>query len=321
MGNPAEALDSRFIFRRLDPDTDLPALVELYAAVDAVDQAGDPISPEELWATLHAPGYNVAQDAWYVADPANPARLIAEGWARSLANTRRGLVGGRVHPAWRRQGLGRAVLMRTLARARTHGSGYVTLAVDARRAASHAFLATHGFRREQTISELYLAPGAGMDAPIWPAGYSVRPYSAVNDPAILTEATNRGFLGHWEHRDLPVSDIIAQLALPYFTPEGILLAFGPAGDVAGFCRTVINPQYSARHGAAIGQISQLAVVPEHRRHGLGRALLRAGIQWLRAQGQEAIELGVMSDNAQALDLYVTTGFTATKQLIIYRHDL
>ncbi|HUS16969.1 MAG TPA: GNAT family N-acetyltransferase, partial [Chloroflexia bacterium] len=113
---------------------------------------------------------------------------------------------------------------------------------------------------------------------------------------------------------------IAQLGLPYFSPESILLAFGPAGDVAGVCRTAINAEYSARHGAPVRHISQLAVVPEHPRRGLGRALLLEGTAWLRAHGQQTIELGVMADNDQTLDLYSRTGFTATKQVIVYQRE-
>jgi ribosomal-protein-alanine N-acetyltransferase len=52
----------------------------------------------------------------------------------------------------------------------------------------------------------------------------------------------------------------------------------------------------------------LAVAPEARRRGLGRALLDAGLAAAAASGAEAMFLEVAADNAAALALYAGAGF-------------
>jgi ribosomal protein S18 acetylase RimI-like enzyme len=75
----------------------------------------------------------------------------------------------------------------------------------------------------------------------------------------------------------------------------------------------------ARAGAAIdgaamvgfdghrGWVYYLAVAPEHRGTGLGRALMAAAEQWLRARGAPKLQLMVRADNVAALDFYAALG--------------
>ncbi|MBW3560159.1 MAG: GNAT family N-acetyltransferase [Proteobacteria bacterium] len=58
------------------------------------------------------------------------------------------------------------------------------------------------------------------------------------------------------------------------------------------------------------EILTLAVAPELRRQGLGRALLDAGLSAARQHGAEAVFLEVAADNAPAAALYAASGFTA-----------
>ena len=87
---------------------------------------------------------------------------------------------------------------------------------------------------------------------------------------------------------------------------------------AGVCWAGISEQRNARRGEPVGYIHSLGVVPEHRRHGQGRALLLTGMRWLRDNGQGAIELGVMGDNALALPLYRSVGYAPNRQGTDYR---
>jgi mycothiol synthase len=118
-----------------------------------------------------------------------------------------------------------------------------------------------------------------------------------------------------------MEDILHRLAGPQARPDGIFLAFGLDGDVAGVCWTSIDPERNALRGEQAGHIDSLAVVPEHRRRGLGRALLLAGMRWLQAQGQTSIELEAMGNNELALPLYEQVGFAIVRQASQYRRDL
>lgn len=52
-----------------------------------------------------------------------------------------------------------------------------------------------------------------------------------------------------------------------------------------------------------GWVYYLAVDPEARRSGLGRALMQAAEDWLRGLGAPKIQLMVRDDNAEALSFY------------------
>ena len=57
-----------------------------------------------------------------------------------------------------------------------------------------------------------------------------------------------------------------------------------------------------------GWISGLGVLPEHRRRGYGRAMLRLAVASLAAQRPGTIALEVATENDGALSLYRSCGF-------------
>lgn len=62
--------------------------------------------------------------------------------------------------------------------------------------------------------------------------------------------------------------------------------------------------------AGEGEILNLAVVPEERRHGLGSKLLEAGLAALIENGSHRVWLEVRESNTGAQALYLKRGFTA-----------
>jgi RimJ/RimL family protein N-acetyltransferase len=61
---------------------------------------------------------------------------------------------------------------------------------------------------------------------------------------------------------------------------------------------------ASRHVADVG----LMVDAEHRRRGIGRALLQAAVEWARTAGVEKLELHVFPWNEAAIALYESFGF-------------
>ena len=66
----------------------------------------------------------------------------------------------------------------------------------------------------------------------------------------------------------------------------------------------------AREAAGTGEILNLAVAPEHRRAGLARQLLDAGMAALAARGVTEVFLEVRESNLAAQSLYADAGFRA-----------
>ncbi|NIJ42190.1 ribosomal-protein-alanine N-acetyltransferase [Parvibaculum indicum] len=102
-------------------------------------------------------------------------------------------------------------------------------------------------------------------------------------------------------------------------------AFDEAWDAASFARLLAMPGAFAllahvedapsgfvlvRFGGGEAEIITIAVDPDYRRQGLGRALMnRAGAEAL-ARGAEAVFLEVAEDNVAAIALYERLGFAA-----------
>lgn len=64
----------------------------------------------------------------------------------------------------------------------------------------------------------------------------------------------------------------------------------------------------ARHAADEGEILNLGVAPAARRRGIGRALVREGLNALAALGATRVFLEVRESNAAARALYAEFGF-------------
>ncbi len=62
--------------------------------------------------------------------------------------------------------------------------------------------------------------------------------------------------------------------------------------------------------AGEAEVLTLAVAPTHRRRGVARALLVAGLELASGLGAQAVFLEVAADNGAALDLYRAAGFDA-----------
>lgn len=56
-------------------------------------------------------------------------------------------------------------------------------------------------------------------------------------------------------------------------------------------------------------LAELYVVPEHRGHGLGRALMEAAIETARARGAAWMDLGTSENDVAARALYESLGFS------------
>ena len=94
----------------------------------------------------------------------------------------------------------------------------------------------------------------------------------------------------------PTPDIARGLAGPAST----ILVARRDGALAG--------SVMAGHDGHRGWVYYLAVAPDARRAGLGRALMDAAEAWLRERGAPKLQLMVRTGNEQALAFYRALGF-------------
>ncbi|MEE6210956.1 ribosomal protein S18-alanine N-acetyltransferase [Salarchaeum sp. III] len=103
----------------------------------------------------------------------------------------------------------------------------------------------------------------------------------------------------------------------YLGEPGFLVAERPDDpSLAGFVVADTIPN----HGRPLGHIKDLAVHPDDRGQGLGRALVDRGLAVLRAQGVRSAKLEVRRSNDPAIGLYRETGFEYYRTLDRYYAD-
>ncbi|MGH9481493.1 MAG: GNAT family N-acetyltransferase [Terriglobales bacterium] len=96
--------------------------------------------------------------------------------------------------------------------------------------------------------------------------------------------------------------------------RGFHAAIEAGGELGGFILTEMNRGH--------GHVITLDVAPEHRRRGLGLALMRAAEDHYRATGARGMSLEVAVNNAGALAFYTRLGYRVARRLPgYYARDL
>ena len=101
----------------------------------------------------------------------------------------------------------------------------------------------------------------------------------------------------------------------------------PAADIALARKGANAAVLGGRDGSAIvatvlvghdghrGWVYYVAVDPDHRHKGYGRAIMDAAEQWLRARGIEKLQLMVRPDNSQVQTFYRSLGYLEQERII------
>lgn len=166
-------------------------------------------------------------------------------------------------------------------------------------------LARHGFVRQDDRHAVVMCRTLGDDRPLprpeLPEGFTLRPIAGEPElDAFL--ALFRAAFGGGPTRE----SRLASWRAPDYLPE--LVAVAPDGGLAAFCWALVDDEENALYGRRDGWVVQLGTARPFRRHGLGRATLRAGLRLLRDRGAEAAWLVVGSGNVGAQALHTADGF-------------
>lgn len=110
---------------------------------------------------------------------------------------------------------------------------------------------------------------------------------------------------HSEGQERFVAPVTYYLALCAYSDVWDPLAVEHGGRIVGFCMWGINPADDS------GWIGGLVIDRDHQGRGLGRASVRAAIEFLRDKGCESFALSYSEDNEVARGLYGSLGFIET----------
>lgn len=300
---------------------DSPSLVALVNESDAIDGLERATTLEEMEHDMSWPNYDAARDcflAWAGDNLVGYADLYLR--RASSGEEHKFFTWGLVHPAWRRQGLGRRLLELLYHRASDRlgelSGGPVHFRGQAREVEAGRIALMQGFGMEPVRYSINMARPLDGDLPrvVMPSGYTLRTFEPVHDVETVWEVQNLAFRDHWGYSEFPLVEFAYSLERPNFRPELWTLALEESsGQVVGLGLDWIDPEWIKATGRQEGTVQVLAVLREHRQQGLGSALLTQCLHALRAGGMEWAQLGADANNLTgAVRLYQRAGFAIRK---------
>lgn len=215
-----------------------------------------------------------------------------------------GTVQGMVDPAHRRRGHGTALLQEALA-LRPDAGVWAHGALEG----SLTFLAAAGLAESRYLLTLHRDLDPARPLPAVPtstlAGLRLSTFEAERDAERWVTVNARAFIDHPEQGAMTREDLEQRLAQPWFDAEDMLVALRD-DELVGFVWVKRERPGATDQDAEIYVVATDPSVQGHRVAGL---LMATSLDRLRADGVPGVELYVEADNAPALRLYETWGFT------------
>jgi len=300
---------------------------EMTVAVFAVDRPDAPApSFEALIGRIRTPLPDVDRQSVYLARSGGHLVGSAVVTLTDHENTDQAMVDVRVHPAWRRRGIGTALLHAVLPALRADGRAIlVSDGVAAGLAGEHwarALGATETFRMVLQRLEVADAQPALWNIPV-PRGYRLRRWIGAA-PADLLDSLA---MARRAIEDMPQGD--SRYEPPAWTAERVRQMEATAAERGIESRVVVAVHESSGDVVGLTEIQLLpqepvlafqhdtAVLAEHRGHGLGLAMKAAMLRWLLpdAPGIERVATSTAADNVHMMRINHALGM-ATKRVMI-----
>jgi mycothiol synthase len=324
-------------FRRFRGGEDYRHMATIIRASAEVDDTQRADTPEELETVFaHLTNCDPYTDMIFTeVDPGDGRDPEVIGYSRGTwqmegSGEHRYMFFGRILPAWRRKGVGQAMLGWMERRLQEIAAGHP--------AESEKFFLSFVMQGEKGLAAMLEKTGYqpvryGFDMvrpdlenipeyPL-PEGLEVRPVLPEHYRAIW-EADIEAFRDHWGFSEPAEEDYQAWLVdKTVFQPQLWQVAWDTATDqVAGQVRTFIDHEQNQLYHRQRGYTEFISVRRPYRRRGLARALIARSLQAQKEAGMTESALGVDSENLSgATRVYDDCGFRVVKRNTIYRKPL
>ena len=312
-------------------DEDLKVFVQIANAANAEDHVEERTSFEALqnWVGHPSRTFDADQDLTVVTVDDVPIAYGWTTWVDSSDGVRDYSTRGHVHPAWRRRGIGTAILRRNEARLRGLAAEHATdrprfysaFAPDSRLGAV-ALLKEQGYQPVRYFFDMVRPTLDHLEVPGLPEGLEYRQVAGRDGMRQLFDADVEAFLDHWGGFDATDEAFEQYFTDPdYQDPELFVVAW--EGDqIAGAVVNVINERENAELDRRRGLLDSVFVRRPWRGRGLGHALVMRSLELLRDRGMTSAWLGVDAENPNgALRLYEKAGFAVDTRAAAYRKPM
>lgn len=284
---------------------DIEALASLQSLLGG---DSDPISPQDLRLWLEIPTVQPELNCFLAFDGDILTGYLQVFPEVPIDNI---VANAGVLPNHRRRGIGTLLMKQAFDRGEQLRVGTVQVSVQDSAAEAKSFLESLGFkyvrryqrmrRGSQPSADPANAPGAELS------------HLQEGDHQVLSVLQNASFATHFGFSPNDPDDIRHRLHLPGTSPEDVVTA-RKDGEVVAYCWTRVEEGEDGLTGA----VWMTGVLPSQQGTGLGRIILRAGLQHMLAQNVRYIELEVDEENGSARHLYTTEGFEDIHAILWYQ---
>ena len=184
---------------------------------------------------------------------------------------------------------------------------------DERDANLNGILEERGYERIRSSYRMGIDVAGRTFTPEWPAGARVRTAAEGVDEPLLYDLNEQSFADHWGHTPTPYAEWLHWVTRLGERDPSLWFVAEVEGVPAGVA--ICRPR---DHGDPdCGWVSVLGVLREHRRVGLGTALLTHAFAELAQRGRGRVELGVDAESTTgAVRLYERAGMR-----VLWRWDI
>ncbi len=319
-----------FVLRPYADLPDVPEMLRVFTASNEADEIDERMSAAGLTTWLSHPSEHF--------DPANDlvlaevdGEVVGYGWAFWVDTTdglREYLTRGHVHPAWRRRGVGSAIMARNEAHLRglaaRHESDRERVMgtfADERRPGAVALVLANGYQPVRYFFEMLRPTLTDIDVPPMPDGLELRPVGDRDGYRRIFDADAEAFMDHWGGFDASDASFEEWLDQPDFDPSLFVVAFD-GDEIAGVVINEIDAHENEALQRKRGLLASVFVRRPWRRRGLAAALVARSLLLLRERGMTSAWLGVDGENPTgALGVYERAGFAVHSRGMQYRKPM
>lgn len=278
---------------------DLEPLTRLHNEVSGVAGSDKAFDLESMQQILAQPSCDPENDCFVAVSDGSLIGFALVGCELPIGRT---VASGGVLEGRRHEGIGRDLLESVVHYTSSLGASVLHVEAPSDGTEARHILEAEGFRE---IKRYWKMRWEGPKAPAVALrdGFKLRSFRLGQDEAALTALQNTAFSTSWGFCSNTVEEISARVRFSRCHPEGIILAMD--GDrLAAYNWTM----RTSEGPGGTGWVAMTGVHPDYRSKGLGRAVVVAGMEYLKAMAVDAIELEVDSENQPATKLYLGLGF-------------
>lgn len=178
-----------------------------------------------------------------------------------------------------------------------------------------AGLARAGFVEDRYYHRMSAPVGRSLPSPHIADGFQIRPFAGESEIEEWVATFNRAYVDHHDSPTTTVFEKRHRMEEPGYIPAADLVLTDADDRIVGIGR---NSSERLEDGTEKAWVNTIAILPEHRGKGLGRALLLSSMHALKDAGYKRVHLSVDSDNPHgAQQLYTSAGFAVDSRIIVY----